>query len=98
VALSSAIVHTRHAWHRAHGGRPFDFAGWSMPVQSTSIIEEHQAIRYRIETNRSHRVCYASNRTKVLAQFGTHAHWTWERRDAVAPQRLEERSGGAATG
>jgi aminomethyltransferase len=122
-----------HAWHKAHGGRMVDFAGWSMPVQYTSIIEEHQAVRqraglfdighmgrllfagqdalpwleflttnhvarldigqiqyslmvqddggvlddvlvYRIETNRYHLVCNASNRTKVLAQFGTHAH------------------------
>src|SRR5438132_2258303 len=32
-------------WHRAHGGRMVDFAGWDMPVQYTSIIEEHQAVR-----------------------------------------------------
>jgi len=34
-----------HAWHAAHGGRMVDFAGWSMPVQYTSIVEEHQACR-----------------------------------------------------
>jgi len=35
-------------WHRAHGGRMVDFAGWSVPVQYTSIIEEHRAIRQRV--------------------------------------------------
>jgi aminomethyltransferase len=34
-----------HDWHVAHGGRMVDFAGWSMPVQYTSIAEEHQATR-----------------------------------------------------
>lgn len=34
-----------HAWHVAHGGRMVDFAGWSMPIQYTTIIEEHQAVR-----------------------------------------------------
>ncbi len=32
-------------WHQAHGGRIVDFAGWLMPVQYTSIVEEHQAVR-----------------------------------------------------
>lgn len=32
-------------WHVAHGGRMVDFAGWSMPVQYTSIAEEHHATR-----------------------------------------------------
>ena len=34
-----------HDWHVAHGGRMVDFAGWSMPVQYTSIVEEHNATR-----------------------------------------------------
>src|SRR5262245_53598983 len=34
-----------HAWHVAHGGRMVDFAGWEMPVQYTSIVAEHQAVR-----------------------------------------------------
>lgn len=33
------------AWHAAHGGRLVDFAGWEMPVQYTSIVEEHKATR-----------------------------------------------------
>jgi aminomethyltransferase len=32
-------------WHVAHGGRMVDFAGWDMPVQYTSIVDEHQATR-----------------------------------------------------
>src|SRR6478735_1036805 len=32
-------------WHVAHGGRMVDFAGWDMPVQYTTIVEEHQAAR-----------------------------------------------------
>jgi aminomethyltransferase len=33
------------SWHEAHGGRMVDFAGWRMPVQYASIVEEHQATR-----------------------------------------------------
>lgn len=32
-------------WHSANGGRMVDFAGWSMPVQYSSIVEEHNAVR-----------------------------------------------------
>ncbi len=34
-----------HDWHAAHGGRMVDFAGWSMPVQYSSIVAEHNATR-----------------------------------------------------
>jgi aminomethyltransferase len=34
-----------HAFHVAHGGRIVDFAGWEMPVQYRSILEEHKAVR-----------------------------------------------------
>ncbi len=34
-----------HSWHSSHGGRLVDFAGWSMPVQYTSIVDEHMATR-----------------------------------------------------
>ncbi len=33
------------SWHAAHGGRMVDFAGWNMPVQYTSIVDEHLATR-----------------------------------------------------
>lgn len=34
-----------HDWHVAHGARMVDFAGWSMPVQYSSIVTEHEATR-----------------------------------------------------
>ena len=34
-----------YGWHTAHGGRMVDFAGWSMPVQYASIVDEHLATR-----------------------------------------------------
>jgi aminomethyltransferase len=34
-----------HDWHVAHGGRMVEFGGWSMPVQYSSIAEEHHATR-----------------------------------------------------
>lgn len=42
----SELLHTAcHAWHVAHGGRMVDFAGWEMPVQYSSIVPEHHAVR-----------------------------------------------------
>ena len=32
-------------WHSSHGGRIVEFGGWEMPVQYTSIVDEHQAVR-----------------------------------------------------
>ena len=32
-------------WHVAHGARMVEFGGWDMPVQYTSIVEEHTAVR-----------------------------------------------------
>src|SRR5262245_44084725 len=32
-------------WHVAHGARIVEFAGYSMPVIYTGIVEEHQAVR-----------------------------------------------------
>jgi aminomethyltransferase len=44
--MTSLLAQTPiHAWHAAHGGRMVDFAGWSMPVQYSSIVAEHQATR-----------------------------------------------------
>ncbi len=45
---SSLLKTPLYDWHVAHGGRMVDFAGWRMPVQYTSIIEEHRAIRQRV--------------------------------------------------
>src|SRR5262245_33591857 len=32
-------------WHTGHGGRIVEFGGWDMPVQYTTIIDEHNAVR-----------------------------------------------------
>ncbi len=32
-------------WHLAHAARMVDFGGWDMPVQYTTITEEHAAVR-----------------------------------------------------
>src|SRR6185437_12947816 len=34
-------------FHAAQGARLVDFAGWEMPVQYRSILEEHKAVRER---------------------------------------------------
>ena len=34
-----------HQWHVDHGGRMVDFAGWSMPIQYSTITAEHIATR-----------------------------------------------------
>ena len=34
-----------HDLHVELGARMVDFAGWDMPVQYTSIIEEHKTVR-----------------------------------------------------
>ncbi len=36
-----------NAWHKAHGARIVDFAGWEMPVQYAGIIAEHQHTRQK---------------------------------------------------
>ena len=45
--MSQPQVTPLNAFHRAHGGRMVDFAGWDMPVQYKSILEEHKAVRTR---------------------------------------------------
>jgi aminomethyltransferase len=32
-------------WHVSHGARIVDFGGWDMPIQYTTITEEHTAVR-----------------------------------------------------
>jgi aminomethyltransferase len=34
-----------HDWHVAHGARMVDFGGWDMPIQYTTITDEHNATR-----------------------------------------------------
>jgi len=44
-SLKKTPLHDRH---REHGGRLVEFGGWSMPVQYTTIAEEHRAVRERV--------------------------------------------------
>jgi glycine cleavage system T protein (aminomethyltransferase) len=49
LTLNPPLLQTPlHEWHRAHGGRLVEFGGWSMPVQYTTIVEEHEAVRKRV--------------------------------------------------
>jgi aminomethyltransferase len=32
-------------WHLSHGGRMVEFGGWDMPIQYSSILAEHTAVR-----------------------------------------------------
>ncbi|MBI1314603.1 glycine cleavage system aminomethyltransferase GcvT [bacterium] len=34
-----------HDWHVARGGRMVEFGGWHMPVQYSTIVDEHNAVR-----------------------------------------------------
>lgn len=44
--MNDSLAHTPlHPWHAAHGARLVDFAGWSMPIQYSSIVTEHHATR-----------------------------------------------------
>lgn len=37
-----------HDWHAAHGGRMVEFGGWHMPVQYSTIVEEHGTVRQAV--------------------------------------------------
>lgn len=43
--MSSPLTTPLYDWHKSHQGRIVDFAGWSMPVQYSSIIAEHDTVR-----------------------------------------------------
>ncbi len=44
--MSTALKRTPlHAFHMEHGARMVPFAGWEMPVQYTSILDEHRCVR-----------------------------------------------------
>lgn len=47
--MSAELLRTPfHDWHEQHGGRMVDFAGWQMPVQYGSIVDEHHAVRQHV--------------------------------------------------
>ncbi len=37
-----------HAWHQSHGGRMVEFGGWSMPVQYSTVVDEHNTVRNQV--------------------------------------------------
>jgi aminomethyltransferase len=45
---ASLRVTPLNPWHKAHGARLVEFGGWSMPVQYTTIVDEHIAVRERV--------------------------------------------------
>lgn len=45
MARDAPLQTPLQAWHAAHGARMVEFGGWLMPVQYTSIVEEHHAVR-----------------------------------------------------
>src|SRR5690242_19314200 len=58
-------------WHVDHGARMVDFAGWDMPVQYSSIVEEHQAVRTAVglfDINHMGRFWIAGARAVELVQ------------------------------
>ncbi len=48
MASEACLKTTLYDWHQAHGGRLVEFGGWSMPVQYSTIVEEHNAVRQRV--------------------------------------------------
>lgn len=45
--MSELLKTALNTWHKKNGGRIVPFAGWEMPVQYTSILEEHKHTRTR---------------------------------------------------
>lgn len=43
--MSAALKIPLHNFHAEHGARFIAFGGWNMPVQYTSILQEHKAVR-----------------------------------------------------
>lgn len=48
MAFDTALKTPLCDWHGSRGGRLVEFGGWLMPVQYSSIVEEHQAVRERV--------------------------------------------------
>src|SRR5947209_18320758 len=50
MTQASASLRTTplHANHKKMGAKMVDFGGWDMPVQYSSVLEEHHAVRQRV--------------------------------------------------
>ena len=42
MSVDAPLQTALHDWHKSHGARLVDFAGWAMPVQYTSIVDERR--------------------------------------------------------
>ena len=47
MAVDGLLKTPLYDWHHTHGGRLVEFGGWSMPVQYSTITDEHKAVRER---------------------------------------------------
>ena len=45
MSSEAALRTPLYDWHQSHGGRLVEYGGWLMPVQYSSIVEEHNAVR-----------------------------------------------------
>src|SRR4051794_2663066 len=48
MSVDQALKTPIYEWHQSNGGRLVEFGGWLMPVQYTTIVEEHNAVRQRV--------------------------------------------------
>ena len=44
-SIEQALTTPLHGWHSENSGRMVEFAGWSMPIQYSSIVDEHNFTR-----------------------------------------------------
>jgi len=57
-----------HPWHVKHGGRMVDFTGWDMPVQYSSIMDEHHQTRKAIgmfDVSHMGRIWFSGDREEI---------------------------------
>ena len=48
MSVDEALKTPLFSWHQSHGGRLVEFGGWLMPVQYSTIVDEHRAVRERV--------------------------------------------------
>jgi aminomethyltransferase len=48
MADSTLLKTQLYDWHQSHGARMVEFGGWLMPVQYSTITDEHRAVRERV--------------------------------------------------
>lgn len=46
--MQSLLRTPLYDWHLAHSARMAEFGGWEMPIQYSSVIQEHEATRKRV--------------------------------------------------